>query len=122
MHKIQVSVNGETVWCEPGITLYQLAAQCAGDHKGQPAIVAKVDGVVRELYYTVTEECNIRFCTYEDMEGKKAYVRGIAMIMLKAFYKEVPKDKFEKITVQYSLDSGYYCTFAGGVELTDELF
>lgn len=120
MREIQVSVNGEAVRCEPGITLYELAEKCGG-RNGRPAIVAKVDGVVKELYHTVTEECDVRFCTYADVEGKKACVRGIAMIMLKAFYKEVPKDKFEKITVEYSLDSGYYCTFAGGVELTDEL-
>ena len=42
------------------------------------------------------------------------------MVMLKAFYKETPKDKFEKISVEYSIDTGYYCTLRG-VEVTDEL-
>lgn len=107
--------------CEAGMTLQELAVQYDEQTDGWPAIVAKVDGVVKELWHSVTEKCEIRLCTYQDLEGKKAYVRGITMIMLKAFYKEVPKDQFEKITVENSLDTGYYCTLSGGVEITDEL-
>ncbi len=107
--------------CEAGMTLQELAVQYDEQTDDWPAIVAKVDGVVKELWHSVTEKCEIRLCTYQDLEGKKAYVRGITMIMLKAFYKEVPKDQFEKITVENSLDTGYYCTLSGGVEITDEL-
>lgn len=121
MEKIEVMVNGEPVSCESGITLQELSVQYAADKKCRPAIVAKVDGVVKELYHTVSEKCEIRFCTYQNIEGKKAYARGITMIMLKAFYKEVPKDQFEKITVENSLDTGYYCTLSGGAEVTEEL-
>lgn len=121
MEKIQVLVNGEPVSCEAGTTLHELSRLCEGKQISRQAIVAKVDGVVKELYHTVTEPCDIRFCTYEDMEGKKAYVRGITMIMLKAFYKEVPKEQFEKITLENSLNSGYYCTFSGSAEITEEL-
>lgn len=121
MEKIEVMVNGEPVSCEAGITLQELCVQYAARQNSRPAIVAKVDGVVKELYHTVSEKCDIRLCTYQDVEGKKAYARGITMIMLKAFYKEVPKDQFEKITVENSLDTGYYCTLSGGAEITDEL-
>lgn len=121
MEEIQVMVNGRPMSCEVGMTLQELAVQYDEQTDGWPAIVAKVDGVVKELWHSVTETCEIRFCTYQDLEGKKAYVRGITMIMLKAFYKEVPKDQFEKITVENSLDTGYYCTLTGGAEITDEL-
>jgi len=121
LEEIKVMVNGRPMSCEAGTTLQELAVQYDEQTDGWPAIVAKVDGVVKELWNSVTEKCEIRFCTYQDVEGKKAYVRGITMIMLKAFYKEVPKDQFEKITVENSLDTGYYCTLSGGVEITDEL-
>ncbi len=121
MEEIQVTVNGRPMSCEAGMTLQELAVQYDEQTDDWPAIVAKVDGVVKELWHSVTEKCEIRLCTYQDLEGKKAYVRGITMIMLKAFYKEVPKDQFEKITVENSLDTGYYCTLSGGVEITDEL-
>lgn len=120
MEKIQVVVNGENVLCDKGITLYQLSLDCQEILGGRDAIVAKVDGVVKELANTVTEECRIHFCTYEEDEGKKAYVRGITMIMLKAFYKEVPKEKFEKLTVENSIDSGFYCRLETA-EVTEEL-
>lgn len=121
MEKIQVVVNGKDVLCEKGITLYQLSKDCAELLKKRDAIVASVDGVTKELYHTVDEACNIRFCTYEDNVGKKAYVRGITMIMLKAFYKEVPKEKFQKVTVENSLDAGFYCTMNDGEEITEDL-
>lgn len=121
MEMIEVVVNGEPVRCEKGTILYSLSEQCKKKEDTEPVLVAKVDGVVKELSNTVSEPCDVRLCTYEDREGKKAYIRGITMIMLKAFYKEVPKDQFEKITVEFSLDSGFYCTFSGDVEITDEL-
>ncbi len=121
MEKIRVITDGESIMCEKGITLYELSKQ-AGCHSGkQDIIVARVNGIVKGLSSTVTEECDIRFCTYEDEEGKNAYLRGIKMIMLKAFYKEVPKDKFEKITVENSLDTGLYCTLNDGEPVTEEL-
>lgn len=121
MEKIRVITDGESIMCEKGITLYELSKQ-AGCHSGkQDIIVARVNGIVKGLSSTVTEECNIRFCTYEDEEGKNAYLRGIKMIMLKAFYKEVPKDKFKKITVENSLDTGLYCTLNNGEPVTEEL-
>jgi uridine kinase len=75
---------------------------------------------VKELSFDVNEECNIQFCTYEDSDGKKAYIRGITMMMLKAFYKEVPKEKFQKVTVENSLDTGFFCTLVGE-KITPEL-
>lgn len=119
MSRIKVTVNGQQVECEEGTTLFELTQEhqelCDRD-----VIVAKVDGVVRELANTVDDGCQIRFCTFLDDAGRKAYISGITMIMLKAFYKEVPKDQFEKVTVENSLGTGFYCTLRGA-EVTDEL-
>lgn len=116
---IQVTIDGRTMECEKGTTLFELARQY-GTCKERDIITAKVNGVVKELSSDLHEDCEVRFCTYAEDEGKKAYVRGITMMMLKAFYKEVPKDQFEKITVENSLDTGFYCTLRGA-EVTEEL-
>lgn len=121
MEKMKIIVDGESMTCEKGITLYELskeAGRCSGK---QDVIVARVNGIVKGLSTTVTEECDVRFCTYEDEEGKNAYLRGIKMIMLKAFYKEVPKDKFKKITVENSLHTGLYCTLNDGEPVPEDL-
>ena len=49
MENIRVLVNGEPATCEAGTTLYQLSVQYAEKNDSRPAIVAKVDGVVKEL-------------------------------------------------------------------------
>lgn len=121
MEKIKIIADGESMTCQKGITLYELskeAGRCSGK---QDVIVARVNGIVKGLSTTVTEECDVRFCTYEDEEGKNAYLRGIKMIMLKAFYKEVPKDKFKKITVENSLHTGLYCTLNDGEPIPEDL-
>ncbi len=119
MDMIQVTIDGRTMECEKGTTLFELARQY-GTCKERDIITAKVNGVVKELSSDLHEDCEVRFCTYAEDEGKKAYVRGITMMMLKAFYKEVLKDQFEKITVENSLDTGFYCTLRGA-EVTEEL-
>ncbi len=120
MEKIQVTVNGQKVTCDRGISLYELLQDCREMAGNGEAFVAKVDGTVKELFHTVHADNEIRFCTYADREGRKAYVRGITMLMLKAFYKECPKDEFEKVTVENSLDTGFYCTLKG-TEVTEDL-
>lgn len=119
MDMIQVTIDGRKMDCEKGTTLYELAEEY-GSSCGRDIITAKVDGVVKELAAGLHEDCEVRFCTYAEDGGKKAYVRGITMMMLKAFYKEVPKDQFEKVTVENSLDTGFYCTLRGA-EVTVEL-
>ncbi|MCM1245151.1 MAG: nucleoside kinase [Roseburia sp.] len=121
MEKIRVTADGKSILCEKGTTLYDLLKQAGGDSGKKEILVARVDGIVRGLSTAITEECDVRFCTYEDEEGRNAYLRGIKMIMLKAFYKEVPKDKFEKVTVENSLDTGFYCMLNDGEPVEEEL-
>lgn len=121
MEKIRITIDGESMMCEKGITLQELSKKTGGHHGKHEVIVARVNGIVRGLSSAVTEECDVQFCTYEDEEGRNAYLRGIKMIMLKAFYKEVPKDQFEKITVENSLDTGFYCTLNDGEPVSEEL-
>lgn len=116
MENISVKIDGKKVVCEKGITYFELAKQTGHSD----ALVVKVDGVVKELGKTVESGNHITFCDFQDKDGRRVYVRGLTMVMLKAFYKETPKDKFEKISVEYSIDTGYYCTLRG-VEVTDEL-
>lgn len=116
MENISVKIDGKKVVCEKGITYFELAKQTGHSD----ALVVKVDGVVKELGKTVESGNHITFCNFQDKDGRRVYVRGLTMVMLKAFYKETPKDKFEKISVEYSIDTGYYCTLRG-VEVTDEL-
>lgn len=43
------------------------------------------------------------------------------MMMLKAFQDVVGRDNFERLTVQYSLDRGYYCELVSDTAVTKSL-
>ncbi len=116
MEEIQVVVEEKEITVEKGITLYDLVKRSGEKDR---VLVAKVNGVMRELTQTVDAPCEIEYLTYDDTEGRRTYVRGLIMMMLRAFYKEVPSDQFDNITVHYALDNGYYCTVSGGMRITE---
>lgn len=78
-------------------------------------VLAKVDGRLMELSKTVNNPDNVEFVTTAHKDGALTYKRSATFIMLKAIYDIVPKDKINKIKVEYSLSKGYYCTIAGNV-------
>ena len=74
-----------------------------------PIIVAKVDGVIQELYHEVIDGTTVSFCTTKDSDGKRAYIRGMSMLLLKAIQEEKAFKEEDRITIDFCLDSGYYC-------------
>ena len=117
---INITLENEQITCEEGITLYELSKKYQKNYEF-PIIVAKCNGVIQELYHTVIADSHVQFCTTEDSDGARAYVRGISMMLLKAIYKEIPKEKIEKVTIDFCLDSGYFCQILGDVTTNQDL-
>lgn len=117
---MEVILEKEKLDIPAGTTLYELSKQYQKNYEF-PIIVAKVDGVIQELYHTVQEGSVVNFCTTKDNDGKRAYIRGMSMLLLKAAYKEIGKDKLRDIMIDFCLDSGYFCRLDGDVTVDDEL-
>lgn len=117
---IKVTLENETITCPEGTTLYELSKKYQKNYEF-PIIVAKCDGVVQELYHEVPDGSRIEFCMVNDNVGARAYVRGMSMLLLKAVYKEVLREKIEQVSIEFCLDSGYYCRIHGDVEINQEL-
>ena len=115
-----VTLENQQINCEEGTTLYDLSRKFQENYK-YPIIVARVDGRIQELYHTVCDGSQIEFCTTEDSDGHRAYIRGLSMLLVKAVNKEMPKEEYEQLIIHFSIDSGYFCQFSGKVELTREL-
>ena len=115
-----VTLENQQINCEEGTTLYDLSRKFQENYK-YPIIVARVDGRIQELYHTVCDGSQIEFCTTEDSDGHRAYIRGLSMLLVKAVNKEVPKEQYKQLIIHFSIDSGYFCQFLGKVELTREL-
>lgn len=114
------TLEDKTLTCPEGTTLYELSQKYQKEYEF-PIIVAKCNGVIQELYHEVTEGMQVEFCTTSDTDGSRVYTRGISMMLLKALRKEVPAEQLEKVVIEFSLDTGYFCRMNGAVELTQEL-
>lgn len=84
-------------------------------------VLAKVDGKLCELNKMVDKNAKIEFVTTADSDGSLTYKRSATLILLKAVYDVVPKEKIEKFKVEFSLSKGYYCTLKGKEKMTNEL-
>lgn len=87
---------------------------CEGD-----IVLAKINGKLMELNKDVLNDSNIQWITTKDSSGALAYRRSATIIMLKAIYDIVPREKLNKVKVDFSLSKGYYCSIKGDVKIDD---
>ncbi|MCI5937563.1 MAG: nucleoside kinase [Eubacterium sp.] len=113
-----IQVENERVSCEAGTTLYEISRRLR-DRYPYPILVAKVDGVLQELYHTVTDGSDVEFITAANEDGRRAYIRGLSMVMMKAL-NEFETEEPLGVTVDFSLDSGLYCELQGATTVTEE--
>lgn len=120
MQKIHLKVREKIFEYEAGLTLETISRdfQKAYPHD---IILARVDGKLAELMKTIDEDVSVEFITTGEIIGNEAYRRTASMMMLKAFQDVMGRENFERLTVQYSLDRGYYCELISDTSLTKEL-
>ena len=120
MPKIHLKVREKIFEYEAGLTLETISRdfQKAYPHD---IILARVDGKLAELMKTIDEDVSVEFITTGEIIGNEAYRRTARMMMLKAFQDVMGRENFERLTVQYSLDRGYYCELISDTSLTKEL-
>lgn len=120
MPKIHLKVRKKIFEYEAGLTLETISRdfQKAYPHD---IILARVDGKLAELMKTIDENVSVEFITTGEIIGNEAYRRTASMMMLKAFQDVMGRENFERLTVQYSLDRGYYCELISDTSLTKEL-
>lgn len=102
-------------------TSYTEIAKDFQDQYDSPIVLVLKNGKLTELFKKVTSDCKIEFLTTKTSPGIEAYRRSATLIMLKAFYDVIGNKNINKISVQYSLSKGYYCTLNSKVKLNQEL-
>lgn len=115
-----ITLENSQISCEENTTLYDLSQEYQKNYE-YPIIVAKVNGEIQELYHEVTEGSQVEFCTTQDSDGNRAYIRGLSMLLVKAVCKEIPKEERGQVVIHFSLDSGYFCQLTGKVRTDQEL-
>ena len=128
---LNLKIDGEEVRAESGTLLSSLADKYG--KKEDDILLAIVGHRLTELFRPVTEDCEIRFLTGRDKDGRLAYRRSLIFLMQKAL-DDLVKDgefgadakntggdisKIPDINVMFSLGNGFFCISDGDFEVTE---
>lgn len=104
MNEIKVKINNTTVEVNRGITLEELSKNYKQNYKYE-IILAKVDGIYKELTETIHKSCTIEFFDLTDRGANQVYLNGLVYLTIYA-YKTLFGNN--DIKVNHSLDKGLY--------------
>lgn len=85
-----------------------------------PAVLVMANGRLKELHKTLKENCRLSLVTTGDAIGQKTYRRSATLLLLKALYHVAGGERIRKVVLHYSVGEGYYYTFQGDVQITEE--
>lgn len=116
---VKIKINGEEKLYEEGIKYEVIAKEYQSLYKESIALVF-VDGKIQELMKTVDRDCELRFATYKDSIGHKAYVRSAIMLLMKAICDVAGLETAATVKVEFTIGAGYYCRFHKDFPLDDK--
>ena len=119
--KVEVIIGAKRIpkTYEEGVTYAQVAKEVQSAYS-YPIILARRGGKLVELNKRIREDVQICFMTTADDSGHKTYVRGVTLLMLRAFYAVCKGQPLENVYVQYQIGDSCYCEVSG-VPVTESL-
>lgn len=117
--RCKVTVGDVVKEYDEGTGFLEIAKEWQGQYEHDIVLVLR-DGKLCELRKKVSGDCTLQFLTTATAPGIEAYKRSATLIMLKAFQEVFGAKHIDKISVQYSLSKGYYCTVKGNLTLNQE--
>lgn len=105
MDSVKVTINNEVIEVIKGASLEEISKNYQSNHKF-PIILAKVDGMYKELSETVKKDCKVEFFDLTDRGTNRVFLNGLIYLTIYA-----AKNIFgmnNKLTVNHSLDKGLY--------------
>ena len=122
-NKICVIIRGEERILDqeyPAGTTYEVIAKQVQKEYPYDIILAKRQGKLVELNKKIGTVQKIEFLTTESNSGHKTYVRGVTLLMLRAFYAVCGDQGLNNVFVKHQIGNSRYCE-VDGVEITPEL-
>ncbi len=97
------------------ITVYDAANELG--LVSRATLCAVVNGSVRALTYELSEDAEVRLCTFEDEEGKKIFRHTAAHVLAQAVKRLYPETK---LTIGPAIENGFYYDFDSEVSFSPE--
>ena len=105
IEKIKVTVNGKEYEYSKDITLQEIYMEHQVEFR-YPIIISKVNGRLKELSSTLTEDCEVEFLDLTSSEGNRVHINGLVFMLVYCVNKLYGNGA--KILVQHSLDKGLF--------------
>ena len=81
IEKIKVTVNGKEYEYSKDTTLQEIYMEHQLEFRF-PIIIARVNGRLKELSSTLSEDCEVEFLDLTSSEGNRVHVNGLIFILL----------------------------------------
>ena len=117
---IHVTVEGEAREFEEETLLMDVAALYQRKFE-YDILLARVNGKLQELHKRVKDGTEITFLTAKDRPGIMTYQRSAVLILLKAIYEVIGKERLKKVAVDFSIGNGLFMEPIGEFEVTPEM-
>ncbi len=92
-------------------------AQSISSRLAEEALVAKINGIVKDLSTEINEDAEISILTFDDKEGKETYWHSTSHLMAHAVQSLFPEAKFG---VGPAIDAGFYYDIDINTKLSEE--
>ncbi len=115
MVKVELK-DGSIIDVEQGCSILDVAKKIS-EGLARAAMCGKVDGKVEDLRFTINKDCKLEICTFDTIEGKKAYWHTTSHIMAQAVQRLFPGTKF---AIGPAIDEGFYYDFDCEIAFNDE--
>lgn len=119
MENCRVTINGIELEYAKGTTFLEISREFQKNYE-HDIILAFVNGKLSELAKGVTENCTLKFVTTAETAGAATYMRGMILVMLRAFYRVFDSDTINKVCVEHSIGKALYCELDAKFTLTEE--
>ena len=116
---IQVNILGEQKEYPYGTTYGKIAQEYQSKYEYSIVLLMK-DNKLCELHKKLKKEGTIEFITTQDQIGHETYGRSVSLLLLKALHHVAGYDNITKVTMHYSVSSGYYYTIDGDIVLNED--
>lgn len=117
MSKVKVTLpDGSVKEYEKGITPFEIAKGIS-NRLAEEALIAKINGEVKDLSTPLNEDVELSILTFDDREGKETYWHSTSHLMAHAVQSIFPEAKFG---VGPAIDAGFYYDIDINSSLTED--
>ena len=118
MSEINITLPDKSVKVLPKGVTPQEVANSIGSGLARAVVVAKIDGELKDLNYSLVEDCTLELFTGDSPEGHDTLLHSTAHLMAQAVKSLFPKSK---VTIGPTIENGFYYDFDVETSFTDEI-